>query len=132
MAKRSTECSINDFVTIYITVPIVGTGLGLIDGVGRPPKTKADDLDFEPIARAYEPKIGEYNWETKQIDPLPQGSERTSKLNPTRPPEEAKSFDKKEAENIIQQFKPDTTTPNNQGIKEKSRADGQYVDPKNK
>ena len=111
---------------------IVGTGLGLIDGVGRPPKTKADDLDFEPIARAYEPKIGEYNWETKQIDPLPQGSERTSKLNPTRPPEEAKSFDKKEAENIIQQFKPDTTTPNNQGIKEKSRADGQYVDPKNK
>lgn len=111
---------------------IVGTGLGIIDGVGRPPKAKADDLDFEPIAYPYEPKVGKYNWETGKIDPLPQESGLTSKLNPIRPPEEAKSFDKKEAQNIIEQFKPDTTTRNNGGIKEKSRADGQYVDPKKK
>ena len=103
-------------------------------GIGRPASQSQskDDLDFEPIAHPYEPKIGKYNWETGKIDPLSQESGLASKLNPIRPPAEAKSFDKKEAQNIMEQFKPDTTTRNNEGIKEKSRADGQYVDPKNK
>ena len=109
---------------------IIGTGFGQVDGVGRPPKAKADDLDFEPIARPYEPKVGKYNWETGKVDPLLQGgSEHVPNLKPTRLPEEVKSFDKKEAQNIMEQFTPDTTH-NTEGTKEKSRADGQYVDPK--
>ena len=96
------------------------------------PFTKSkDDLDFEPIARPYEPKVGKYNWETGKIDPLPQESGFTSKLNPIRPSEEAKAFDTKETQNIMEQFK-STPTSNTRGFKEKSRADGQYVDPKNK
>ena len=110
----------------------MGRGSRILDGLGRPSQqVNKNDLDFEPIARPYEPKIGKYNWETGKIDPLPQESERTSKLNPIRPPEEAKSFDKKEAQNIMEQFQPDTTR-NTGGVKEKNRADGQYVDPKKK
>ena len=104
-----------------------------MDGLGRPSQqVNKNDLDFEPIAHPYEPKIGKYNWETGKIDPLSQELGLASKLNPIRPPEEGKFFDKKDAQNIMEQFQPDTTTRNNEGIKEKSRADGQYVDPKNK
>ena len=85
---------------------IIGTGLGAIDGVGRPPEAKGYEIDFEPIARPYEPKA-------------------------INPPEDVKSFNKQEARNIIEQFNPDTRL-NTEVIKEKSRSDGQYVDPKQK
>jgi hypothetical protein len=104
----------------------------LIGGLGRSPQVKVnDDLDFEPIARPYEPKVGKYNWETGKIEQLLQGAEHESNLKSVRPPEEVRSFDKKEAQNIIEQFKP-VTTNNTRGSKAKSRADGQYVDPKRK
>ncbi len=60
-----------------------------------------------------------------------ESSHNRSKLSQTIPSEEAKSFDAKEAQNIMEQFKPDTTH-NTGGIQDKSRADGQYVDPKTK
>ena len=73
-------------------------------GIGRPASQSQskDDLDFEPIARPYEPKVGKYNWETGKIDPLSQELGLASKLNPIRPPEEGKFFDKKDAQNIME------------------------------
>lgn len=112
----------------------IGTGRGsrIMGGLGRPPQVKVDDdLDFEPIARPYEPKVDKYNWETGKIEQLRQGAEHESNLKSIRPPEEVRSFDKKEAQNVIEQFKP-VTTNETRGSKVKSRTDGQYVDPKNK
>lgn len=51
----------------------IGTGFGLVDGVGRPSQPQGD-LDFEPIARLYDP---------------------------VRPPGDQESFDKVEAQNIM-------------------------------
>lgn len=93
-----------------------GAGSWALGGLGRPDQQpNNNDLDFEPIARQYEPE--------------PRDSERTSKLNPIKPPEEVKAFDQNDAQNIMEQFKSDTTR-NTGESQEKSRADGQYVDPK--
>jgi TraG-like protein, N-terminal region len=107
---------------------VVGFGsniisLGAGDNIGRPnEKANSHDLDFDdPIVKTYEPRVGRNNIE----------SEKTSKLSPIRPPEEVKSFDKKEAQDIIESFNPDKLDDDNEHP-EKAKGDGQYVDPKHK
>jgi hypothetical protein len=75
------------------------------EGIGRPTlQTKNDDLDFDLIARPYEP---------------------------TRPPKEEGFFDATEVQNLMNFANPysnEKMTKLNTTIK----SNGQYVDPKNK
>jgi hypothetical protein len=102
--------------------------------IGRPTEKSYsnNDLDLgDPIAKPYEPQVGRYNWETGQIDPLPQGSKHTSRINAVNPPKEAEPYDATEVQEIMEQFNPDTTH-NNKRSNNNSRAEYQYVDPKTK
>lgn len=101
--------------------------------IGHPTaKSDSNDLDLgDPIAKPYEPKVGIYNWETGKLDPLPEGSGYTHKLNIGKPPQEVKAFDKNAAQNIIESFNPDQLDNRNTS-KIKVKGGGQYVNPKDK
>lgn len=115
---------VGDGYQIKIVIVSNAISLGAGDNIGRSTEkaNHSDDLDFDDlIVKPYEPRVRRDDIE----------NEKTSNLSPTRPPEEVKSFDKKEVQNIIESFNPDKLDNDNKP-QVKAKGDGQYVDPKHK